>query len=58
MTTVRIHSIEKYVGESTDTKPTSALVGSEFWETDTKNVYIVYEKIAGVANWILKKEKS
>ncbi len=55
MTVARIHSIEKYIGESTDVKPDNALVGSEFFESDTKNTYVVYIKIAGVASWILKK---
>ncbi len=54
MTTRRIHSIEKFVGLSTDTKPLDAIIGSEFWERDTKNTYVVYEKIAGVAQWTLK----
>jgi len=57
MTIFRIHSVEKYIGESTDTKPTGALVGSEFYERDTQNTYIVYSKMMSVANWILKKEK-
>lgn len=54
MTTKRIHSIERYIGLSTDTKPTDAMVGSEFYEYDTKNTYVVYEKTAGVASWVLK----
>jgi len=49
----RIHSIEKYIGLSTDTKP-NALIGSEFYEQDTKNTYVVYAKIAGVSQWVLK----
>ena len=54
MTVKRIHEEPKYVGLSTDTKPTDALVGSEFFEYDTKNTYVVYIKTAGVAQWTLK----
>ena len=54
MTTKRIHSIEKYVGLSTDIKPQDAVIGSEFWERDTDCIYVCYDKIAGVALWSLK----
>ena len=57
MTIVRIHSVEKYIGESIDVKPIGALVGSEFYERDTQNTYIVYSKMMSVANWVLKKDK-
>jgi hypothetical protein len=54
MAVKRIHQIEKYIGLSTDTKPSDAMVGSEYWERDTKNTYIVYSKTAGVSDWSLK----
>jgi len=55
MTVRRIHSTERYIVNSTDIKPIDAIIGSEAWERDTKNTYIVYDKVAGVAQWILKK---
>ena len=54
MSTQRIYSIEKYIGLSTDTRPESAMVGSTFYEYDTKNKYIVHSKTAGIANWVLE----
>ncbi len=55
MTTQRIHSIEKFLGLSSDTKPTDSMVGSEFYSYDDKLTWIVSEKIAGVSQWVLKK---
>ncbi len=54
MAVKRIHSIERYVGLSSDIKPQDAIIGSEFLEHDTKNIYVVYEKLAGVSQWVLK----
>ncbi len=54
MAVKRIHEQPKYLGLSTDTKPQDAIVGSEFYETDTKNTYIVYDKVAGISQWTLK----
>jgi hypothetical protein len=54
MTVKRIFETPRYSGESSDTKPTDALVGARFWEKDTKNTYIVYDKVTGVAQWVLK----
>lgn len=54
MTVVRIHESPKYIGLSTDEKSQDAIVGSEFYEYDTKKWYAVYEKVAGVAQWTLK----
>lgn len=54
MAVKRIHSIEKYIGESTSIKPITALIGSEFYEYDTKLTWICYDKVAGVAQWGLK----
>ena len=54
MTTKRIHSIEKYVLSSSEVKPTNAVIGSEAWEYDTDNTYVVKDKIAGVAQWTMK----
>jgi len=51
----RIHSIENFIGLSTDTKPSDAMVGSIFYEYDTKNKYIVHSKTAGIANWVLER---
>jgi len=49
-----IGSISKYLGLSTDTKPTSVPVGSVFIETDTRDVYICYDK----TNWSKYKRNS
>lgn len=54
MTVRRIHSIERFIGLSSDTKPVDAMVGSTFFESDTKKTYVVYEKVAAVAQWVLK----
>jgi hypothetical protein len=56
MAVKRIHSIENYRGLSTDTKPIDAVVGSTFWEYDTKNFYVVYDKVAGIAQWALRND--
>ncbi len=50
----RIFSITNYNGLSTDTKSTTAAIGSEFWEYNTKNTYKVYLITAGVSLWVLK----
>ena len=55
MTVRRIHSTERYILNSTDIKPVDAIIGSEAWEEDTKDTYVVYDKISGIANWTLKK---
>ena len=55
MTIRRIHEIKKYIGLSTDVKPVDAIIGSEFFEYNTKDTYVVYEKILGVAQWTLKR---
>lgn len=46
-----IATIQRYVGLSTDTKPTSVLVGSEFYEYDSHNLYVTYDG----TNWIKYK---
>lgn len=38
-----IGTIQRFVGLSSDTKPTSAPVGSTFYEYDTNNLYITYD---------------
>ena len=43
MTEKLIATIQRWVGLSTDTKPTSVLVGSTFWEYDTKLEYVTYD---------------
>ncbi len=45
-----IKTTNKYIGLSSDTKPTSVPVGSEFFETDTGDTYITYNG----TNWIEK----
>ena len=42
-------NIQRFVGLSSDTKPTGVLVGSEFFESNTGNTYITYDG----TNWIL-----
>ena len=55
MTVKRIFEIQRLIGLSTDVKPTDSVIGTEFLEYDTKNVYIVYNKVAGIAQWVLKE---
>jgi hypothetical protein len=43
MTVQMIASIQRWVGLSTDSKPTSVAVGSTFFEYDTKLTYITYD---------------
>jgi hypothetical protein len=38
-----IGTIQRYIGLSTDTKPTGVLVGSEFIEYNTGIVYTTYD---------------
>ncbi len=54
MTVQRIHSIENFIGLSSDDKPSDSIVGSRFYAYDIKKFYIVYSKTAGVANWVLE----
>ena len=54
----RITSIERFMGLSTDTKPEDSLIGSEFTETDTLDVYKVYTKTLGVSQWVKSKRNS
>ena len=35
--------IYKYVGKSTETKPTNVPEGSEFFEVDTKKAFMFYD---------------
>ena len=51
MTVKLVTTIHNYVGESGDTKPTDATVpiGSEFYETDTKDTYVW-----DGSNWVSK----
>ena len=46
----KITTISRYIGLSTDTKPTSAPVGSTFYEHDTKATYVTYDG----TNWSIK----
>jgi len=43
MATKKIATIQRWVGLSTDTKPTSVAVGSTFLEYDTKILFITYD---------------
>ena len=38
-----ITSIERFLGLSTDTKPTSVPIGSEFYEYDSRDLYVTYD---------------
>ncbi len=40
MTVKQISNTERYMGLSTDAKPTSCLVGALFWEYDTGNLFV------------------
>lgn len=40
MTVVLLESVNRYIGVSSDTKPTSPPAGSTFFETDTLNTYV------------------
>ncbi len=52
MAVYEIGTIEKYLGLSSDTKPTGVPVGSTFLETDTKNLFVTYDG----TNWSQKIE--
>lgn len=45
-------SAQRYLGLSTDTKPTSVPVGSTFYEYDTKEEYVTYDG----TNWTKFKQ--
>ncbi len=47
-------TISRYIGASSDTKPTSVPVGSTFYEYDTKLNYITYDG----TNWSSEKRIS
>lgn len=44
----------EYIGLSTDVKPIGVIIGSIFYERDTKNKYVTYDG----DNWVLFIEKS
>jgi len=44
-----LNNIQRFVGLSTDPKPTGVLVGSEFFESNTGRTYIAYDG----TNWVL-----
>jgi len=46
-----ISSMQRYVGLSTDSKPTGVPVGSEFFEYDSHDLYITYDG----TNWTIKR---
>lgn len=54
------HGVPKYIGTSTDTKPTAASpqsmrvpqIGSTFFERDTNTLYITYDQ----TNWVVKSK--
>ena len=48
MTVQLMTTIQRWIGHSTDTKPTSAPVGSEFFEYDTRKTFMNYDG----TNWI------
>ncbi len=43
-----VATINRWIGLSTDTKPTSVPVGSEFFEYDTRKTFMTYDG----NNWI------
>ncbi len=51
MAVVKESSIKRYIGLSTDTKPTSIPAGSTFYEYDTALLYITYDD---GTNWAVK----
>ena len=55
MTVRRIFEIPRLIGNSLDEKTNDALVGTEFYEADTRRTYVVYEKVAGISQWTIKK---
>ena len=54
MTVKKIATIQRFIGLSTDTKPTDSPVGSKFYEYDTKSSYVTYDG----TNWTLSEEDS
>ena len=52
--TKQINSINKFIGLSTDTKPTGVPVSSTFYEYDTGDLYITYDG----TNWLNKPTHS
>lgn len=51
MAVILIGMIKRFVGLSTDTKPTGVAVGSIFIEYDSHEVYITYDG----TNWIKER---
>ena len=52
MAVTRIGSLEnRFIGLSTDTKPTTCQIGATFWEFDTGKLYSTPD---GGTNWVLK----
>ena len=49
MAITREAAINRYIGLSTDAKPTVVPIGATFWEYDTKNIYKTYDG----TNWAL-----
>jgi len=43
MAVVWVTNMKKYVGLSTDTKPTSVLIGSTFYSYNTRELFITYD---------------
>jgi len=58
MTVLKEASIERYIGLSTDTKPTGVRIGSTFLEYDTGALYVTYDgtnwtpKIMAGEDWV------
>lgn len=50
MAVYRITNTEDYIGASTDSKPTSVVIGSTFYEYDTYRTYKTYDG----TNWVNK----
>jgi hypothetical protein len=50
----RIHEQPKLILSSADQKPSDAIIGTEIWEHDTKLIWICYDKVAGVSQWMVK----
>ena len=49
-----ITTIQRWIGLSTDTKPTGVACGCTFWEYDTNAEYVTYDG----TNWMVKDIKS
>ena len=52
MTVKSLQAIIRFIGLSTDTKPTSVSIGSTFYEYDTKRMWITYDGTL----WVVKDE--